>query len=372
MATFTKYAHWPALLAFSGFIFGMAIFGVIEGDDEVSEYERRNLAQFPGISVDRVIDGQFSEDYVVYLQDQAPFRDGFRFLKSAFSRNLFLNAENNGVFVLDGVVYDRFDSINQALIERAARVVGEISNAIDSDRQFVAVIPTKGQALMGSRYLVVDQRQIANRFGDLNRVRPVDLMGLVEMADDGAYYRSDPHWAGDGVMWAYGEIARQLGLERVVGYEYELFSDEYFGSEYGKAAAWAVEPDSIMLPRNGVIDGLSACRYTTFEEKQCVDSVFYRGVESEFDAYDVFLGGLGPLIEITNPAVDTGEELVVFKDSYAHAIAPLLAQHYSKVTLIDLRYVQRNAVFENLELNGKTVLFLYSASVLNTDAQIVN
>ena len=121
-----------------------------------------------------------------------------------------------------------------------------------------------------------------------------------------------------------------------------------------------------------MIDGLTACRYSSLTDKLCVDSVFYRGAESEQDAYDVFLGGLGPIIEITNPLAETDEELVIFKDSYAHAIAPLLAQHYSKVTLFDLRYMRRIVVMENFDLSDSTVLFLYSSSVLNTDGQILN
>ena len=63
---------------------------------------------------------------------------------------------------------------------------------------------------------------------------------------------------------------------------------------------------------------------------------------------------------------------MIFKDSYAHAIAPVLAQHYRKVTLFDLRYMRRSVVLDNFDLDGKTVLFLYSTSVLNTDSQIVN
>ena len=67
-----------------------------------------------------------------------------------------------------------------------------------------------------------------------------------------------------------------------------------------------------------------------------------------------------------------GEELVIFKDSYAHAIAPFLAQHYRKVSLVDLRYVQRQWVLENVDFEGATTLFLYSTSVLNTDPRALN
>ena len=44
---------------------------------------------------------------------------------------------------------------------------------------------------------------------------------------------------------------------------------------------------------------------------------------------------------VTNERAETDGELVIFKDSYAHAVAPFLAQHFRTVTLVDLRYVQR-------------------------------
>ncbi|MBC8453239.1 MAG: hypothetical protein H8D69_02060, partial [Chloroflexi bacterium] len=284
----------------------------------------------------------------------------------------WINAEKNGRIEIGGTIYVSFGYINEDRIERAAGLVGEIAGDIGSDRTFVAVLPTKGQALVGSKYLVVDQMGTIRQFEGLGGVTAIDLSGLVDLASSGAYYRTDPHWSLDGVLWSYQQIADSLGVEPSTGYEHELFADSYLGSEYGRAAAGSIEADIIYLPRNAMIDGLTACRYSSLTDKLCVDSVFYRGAESEQDAYDVFLGGLGPIIEITNPLAETDEELVIFKDSYAHAIAPLLAQHYSKVTLFDLRYMRRSVVMENFDLSDSTVLFLYSSSVLNTDGQILN
>ncbi|MDH4141786.1 MAG: hypothetical protein OEV61_04170, partial [Chloroflexota bacterium] len=102
------------------------------------------------------------------------------------------------------------------------------------------------------------------------------------------------------------------------------------------------------------------------------DSVYVPSTVDTVDLYDVFLGGLAPIIVITNDAAPSDDELVIFKDSYAHAIAPLLAQHYRKVTLVDLRYVQRQYVMDHVDFGAATVLFLYSTSVVNTDPRLLN
>jgi hypothetical protein len=86
----------------------------------------------------------------------------------------------------------------------------------------------------------------------------------------------------------------------------------------------------------------------------------------------VFLGGAAPVTVIENALAPNDDELVLFKDSYAHSLAPFLAQHFRTVTLFDLRYVRKELIFEQFELDGKAVLFLYSTTILNTDPRILN
>ena len=53
----------------------------------------------------------------------------------------------------------------------------------------------------------------------------------------------------------------------------------------------------------------------------------------------MFLGQNQPIVTIeTNSS--SGDSLIIFKDSYANSLAPFLALHYSKITLVDLRYLK--------------------------------
>ena len=36
---------------------------------------------------------------------------------------------------------------------------------------------------------------------------------------------------------------------------------------------------------------------------------------------------------------DSGKRLLIFKDSFAHSMVSFLAEHYSEITLVDLRYI---------------------------------
>ena len=88
------------------------------------------------------------------------------------------------------------------------------------------------------------------------------------------------------------------------------------------------------------------------------------------DAYAVFLSGSKALLTITNPAAKTDRELVVFRDSFASSLTPLLAGAYAKITLVDIRYLQPERLGTWLTFDTQDVLFLYSAPVLNSSETI--
>ena len=60
------------------------------------------------------------------------------------------------------------------------------------------------------------------------------------------------------------------------------------------------------------------------------------------------------LIRTGNP----GKRLLLIKDSFANALIPLLAEHYSEIHVVDLRYV-RKSIGEKMK-DVDEVLILYN------------
>jgi hypothetical protein len=84
----------------------------------------------------------------------------------------------------------------------------------------------------------------------------------------------------------------------------------------------------------------------------------------------VFLHGPKSIITIENPESANPKELVIFRDSFGSSIAPLLAGAYSKITLIDIRYVSSLNLGRFIEFSrGCDVLFMYNTGTLNTIGQ---
>ena len=84
------------------------------------------------------------------------------------------------------------------------------------------------------------------------------------------------------------------------------------------------------------------------------------------DPYELFLCGNSALITIENPNALTSKELIVFRDSFGSSMVPLLATGYSKVTLIDIRYINSGMLGGFVKFKDQDVLFLYSTLVLNS------
>jgi len=366
--------HMAGILAFVIFIYGLTALDLATGPTQISLAERRKLAQRPELSLASAADGTFSKEYSTYLQDQIVGRDHFRSIKSFISRQILRNPENNGVYVVGDSIYDVFYGINQGYIDRAVTLISAILDSIsfECDGAYVGVIPSKAQGLEGKRYLLSDQRAIADALRGVTKASHIDLMPLSEDDTDELYYRTDHHWTTQGTIRAYELVGRGMGYVPIQGYSLELGTDSYYGNLYGRAAMTSIPPDSVYLAHNEMLDNMSVCRYKTLDDIECQDSIYYREELDGLDPYDVFIGGAAPITVIENPLAPAGTELVIFKDSYSHALAPFLAQHFPTTMLIDLRYVRKELIFEVFDLDGKIILFLFSTTILNTDPRILN
>ena len=122
-----------------------------------------------------------------------------------------------------------------------------------------------------------------------------------------------------------------------------------------------MEPEEMVVLRN---TRLSQCRVFDFMTGEYTD-IYNMDKLSSPDLYDVFLSGGQPLLTIENPAGKADRELVIFRDSYGSALAPLLLESYGKVTLVDIRYMDSWLLERYVEFGNQDVLFLYSTLVLN-------
>ena len=117
--------------------------------------------------------------------------------------------------------------------------------------------------------------------------------------------------------------------------EPQVMSDSFKGTLYSKTLNESIKADEII--RYGgesratlTVGGKSSPLY-------CPERL------DEKDKYLYFLGGNYGICTVTNEKVQGGK-LLMIKDSYANCLVPLLAEHFSEITLIDTRYCSQGDI----------------------------
>ena len=119
--------------------------------------------------------------------------------------------------------------------------------------------------------------------------------------------------------------------------------------------------------RNEITD--SAIVYNVETQKESV-GVYDTEKMKKNDRYDVFFSGAVPIISAVNPLNPDGKELVIFRDSFGSSLAPLLLGSYSKITLVDTRYISSQIIGEYVDFEGCDVLFIYNTQLLNQSSML--
>lgn len=329
---------------------------------EISEAERRPLAQAPELSGEALLSGSFMTDFESYSLDQFPLRDTFRTIKSLFHFHVLNQSDNNGIYITDGVAVKQEYPLDPESVYHAAERFNYLYETYLTDSQvYLAVIPDKGQ------YLAEGSGHLTLPFGKLNTIllnqmpwaEPIDLYDSLDAED---YYRTDIHWRQENLVDAATVICEALGVSPPDPADYTVTALErpFYGVYYGQAAL-PMEPETMYILEN---DLLSECRVYDYENGQYTD-VYNREKLASRDLYDVFLSGSRSLLTIENPNAGTDRELVIFRDSFGSSLAPLLVSDYCKVTLVDIRYIAPEQLGHYLAFTDQDVLFLYSTLILN-------
>ena len=116
-------------------------------------------------------------------------------------------------------------------------------------------------------------------------------------------------------------------------------------------------------------DGLTVTSWRTGSPESGV--LYDRSYLTEKDKYSSFLGGNQPLCVIRNENARDGGRLLLIRDSYSDSLAPFLAQRFSEVHLVDLRYYHTSVADYMAEQGIDTAVVLYSVSNFLADRNLI-
>jgi hypothetical protein len=243
-------------------------------------------------------------------------------------------------------------------------------------------------------------------------VNGITFINLADALDAGSFYKTDLHWDQTklgGVVEALGAaMGFNISLSRYAKEHATEFQGVYTGRLAMPAAPF--QSDSLAYLNH---PGLAALYLDQATQGMKPGPVYDHSRLAGMDAYDFFLSGAQPLIILEgiadslganlgtspgtgsgtdpshspssnlspssnsspssnpSPSLDPGSnpdgrELYLFRDSFSSALAPLLASAYSRIYLIDLRYIDMRTLNRLIDFKpGSDALFLYSTVILN-------
>ena len=330
----------------AAFVLMFALWSICKSDDAVSESERRPLKQFPTLNVEEVLSGRFQSNFESYTLDQFPLRDEFRTLKALSVRDLFGEKDNNGIYVANGYAAKLDDTIHEDSLDHAAdrfRYVYETYLKDTGANIYLSVIPDKNYFLAAENgYPAMDyEKFFALMRQKVDFADYIDLMGTLSLS---SYYRTDLHWRQEMLAPTAKTLADAMGVSLTADFT-EVTLDTPFYGVYRGQSALPMEPDRLAYLTNDII---GSCR-----------------------VYDYESGAYLPVYtRIENPNAQAERKLLVFRDSFAASLLPLLAEGYSEITLADIRYLSPSMLGKFIDFTAQDVLFLYSTSVLNDSSTI--
>lgn len=361
-----KIKHLLVPVIFSLIIGVLTLSLFILPDKDISEWERRKLQQMPDISVSSLSSGRFMRDFETYLTDQFPLRDTFRTLKAKFHFDFLRQKDNNDIYVINGSAGKLDKKISKRSVENFQKVINNINATYlkgTDCKVYFSLIPDKNFFLTeGTIYPHYEYSELYTLTkAGLEGFEHIDISSLLS-AD--SFYTTDSHWKQQKIVPVANLIRKELGLSPVSDLEKKDVS-EFYGVYYGQSAL-PLEADRLVYLTNEEIEGATVKNI----EKEGETKVYDLSKLDAPDRYDIFLSGAVSILEITNPQGEKGKELILFRDSFGSSLAPLLLPGYSKVTLVDTRYIPTDMVGDFVEFTNQDVLFIYGTGIVNNSASL--
>ncbi|MDR0357747.1 MAG: hypothetical protein LBH63_05220 [Clostridiales Family XIII bacterium] len=283
-----------------------------------------------------------------------------------------------GVLMVGDTVLELY-GFNKGTNALYAEIVGEFSEEHkDTILTNVLVAPTNVEFKIPERYRDMTSSQyeaisfIYNLLPEsVNRVWVYNV--LAAHSDEDIYFRTDHHWTGLGAYYAYREFAKTRGFSVAPLSDYEEVRHEGFlGSLYKSMGGNSVlkeNPDYLIAYRPKIAYTMTG--YHGSDMSGAISMHFAQDPQEvpATNKYLAYSGGDLPYVHIVTENKN-GRKLVVFKESFANAMLPFLAENYEEIHVVDFRYYKGDIEAFLSERAVNEALFLNYAPAAGSSTQV--
>lgn len=386
-----------------------------------SAVENRNLTPFPELTWETFWDGTFFSDLSLWYADTYPPRDmlialdkGFKSLYGVQSDVTMVggveeaeevpeaaqedagtlevgdfdapDAEElaqevqgsimEGLYVKDGAAYSKY-YFTESVAKKYASAINTCASKLEGEAEvFSILIPNQSGALLNDAELQTlggsNQSDAIKYYDSLmsDQVKKIDALDILrDHKDEYIYFRTDHHWTQLGAYYVYEKFCEEADMQPVSLDDRTMLEfDNFLGTFYQTLddPAMAANPDVVhAYEPNGTNDMRFMDTDGSWNDAKVITDVstWNRGSK-----YMCFISGDRPLVEIENPTIDDDSSILLVKESYGDAFAPLLVDNFHKVYVMDFRYYPGNIVDFVQQNNIKDVLFLNNITLASTNS----
>ena len=280
-------------------------------------------------------------------------RETFRKLKTSVELDVF-----NKIYKYNDFLVEQIYPLDEKSATNLTNKINYIKDSYlnETNKIYYSIIPDKNYYTDNSHLKLDYDKMQQIMENNLNGLQYIDIFQDLSLD---SYYYTDSHWKQEKLQNVAKTIAENMNFSITQNYNEQKVAT--FKGVYAGQLPINTKEDEIKILVNNVIADANAYNYETKEQGGIYNFKKLTG----YDKYDIYLSGATPLIEISNANNKTNKTLVIFRDSYASSLAPLLTEGYSKITLVDTRYISPKILNEYVNFENADILFLYSTLIIN-------
>lgn len=336
-----------------------------------SELENRVLSQGIRWNRDLLKSGVLAERVESYAQDQFPFREALINLKSDVEV-LLGKGVNNGVYKGDdGYLFRKPGVYDEEILEENNQAIMTLS-AYLKEKLTIIIAPSSSMVLHEKLpdFVTSDQENKYYEF-ILSELKTTQVIPVIEKLqkhdDEEIFFKTDHHWTQYGAYLSYEELMNSFSMKPVDNINFSVHKiNDFQGTLYSRFRGSFIKGEDFVLYETENEE--YSVEYIAEERKE--DKIIFKENLEKHDKYKVYLDGNYPLIRIRNPHAEHEEKVLVIKDSFANAMVPYLAESFTEVHYMDLRY-NNTSLKEYMEKEGFTkVILLYGMDTIGEDPNL--